>query len=49
MRPEEKTEYGKRATLWCFGGILEIGEADGDIAAEWVFYHRGTHVSDRPT
>jgi hypothetical protein len=47
MRPEEKTQYGKRATLWCFGGIIEIGEADGDVAAGWVFYQKGTHVSDR--
>jgi hypothetical protein len=48
LRPEEQDQdlYGKRTTLWCFGGIIEIGEADGEVAAGWVFYQKGTQVSD---
>lgn len=47
MRPEERTQDGKRTTLWCFGGLIEIGDADGDVAAGWVFYQKGSHVSDQ--
>jgi hypothetical protein len=48
LRPEERDQdlYGKRTTLLCFGGIVEIGEADGDVATGWVFYQKGTQVSD---
>jgi len=48
LRPEERDQdlYDKRTTLWCFGGIIEIGEADGDVATGWVFYQKGTQVSD---
>lgn len=43
----EKSQHGKRTTLWCFGGIVESDTIDsiGDIAAGWVFYQKGTHVS----
>lgn len=48
LRPEEREQdlYGKRTTLWCFGGIIEIGETDREVAAGWVFYHKGTQVRD---
>jgi hypothetical protein len=48
LRPEEREQdlYGKRTTLWCFGGIIEVGETDGEVAAGWVFYQKGTQVSD---
>lgn len=46
LRPEEQDQdlYGKRTTLWCFGGIIEIGETDGEAAAGWIFYQKGTQV-----
>jgi hypothetical protein len=49
LRPEEREQdlYGKRTTLWCFGGIIEIDETDGEVAAGWVFYQKGTQVREK--
>ncbi len=48
LRPEEQEQdlYGKRTTLWCFGGVVEVGETDGEVTAGWVFYQKGTQVSN---
>lgn len=36
-----------RATLWCFGGIVETNpDSDGDVAEGCVFFQKGLSVSN---
>jgi hypothetical protein len=38
-------QFRKRATLWCFGGILQSAPILGNVCEGWTFFQKSTHVS----
>jgi hypothetical protein len=42
----EADSYGKRITLFCFGGILLLGKPTGGVAAGWTFFQKRVEVSN---